>query len=238
MTAGCRRASCRGKAALFSGLARACPQLRGGAQEAKGALLSPLPPTLAPYHHPSRPSPAVLEPTPAPPHLLAWQNRGQGLWAWPQRSPASWEGRGWAELGPFLPPALPGPSTTCTEESCANQGVCLQQWDGFTCDCTMTSYGGPVCNDRECLGGSGVLAHSQPCRLLWRREDRRETRCLLPSRSFLSREPKGSCWLLTLLGVLSSQACAAPLPPESRGRPLGRWPRPFTELVGHCSRHP
>ncbi|KAF7467515.1 Hypothetical predicted protein [Marmota monax] len=41
-----------------------------------------------------------------------------------------------------------GPSTTCTEESCANQGVCLQQWDGFTCDCTMTSYGGPVCNDR------------------------------------------------------------------------------------------
>uniref|UniRef100_A0A8C9PEJ7 Neurexin 2 n=1 Tax=Spermophilus dauricus TaxID=99837 RepID=A0A8C9PEJ7_SPEDA len=45
-----------------------------------------------------------------------------------------------------------GPSTTCTEESCANQGVCLQQWDGFTCDCTMTSYGGPVCNDRECLG--------------------------------------------------------------------------------------
>lgn len=155
MTAGCRRASCRGKAALFSGLAEPAPQLRGGAQEAKGALLSPLPPTLAPYHHRSRPSPAVLEPTPAPPHLLAWQNRGQGLWAWPQRSPASWEGRGWAELGPFLPPALPGPSTTCTEESCANQGVCLQQWDGFTCDCTMTSYGGPVCNDRECLGGQG-----------------------------------------------------------------------------------
>ncbi|XP_060125825.1 neurexin-2 [Zootoca vivipara] len=42
-----------------------------------------------------------------------------------------------------------GPSTTCTEDSCANQGVCLQQWDGYTCDCTMTSYGGPVCNDRE-----------------------------------------------------------------------------------------
>uniref|UniRef100_A0A6I8N761 Neurexin 2 n=1 Tax=Ornithorhynchus anatinus TaxID=9258 RepID=A0A6I8N761_ORNAN len=40
-----------------------------------------------------------------------------------------------------------GPSTTCTEDSCANQGVCLQQWDGFTCDCSMTSYGGPVCND-------------------------------------------------------------------------------------------
>ncbi|XP_068116172.1 neurexin-2-beta isoform X8 [Hyperolius riggenbachi] len=40
-----------------------------------------------------------------------------------------------------------GPSTTCSEESCGNLGVCLQQWDGFTCDCTMTTYGGPVCND-------------------------------------------------------------------------------------------
>ncbi|XP_053305693.1 neurexin-2-beta isoform X6 [Spea bombifrons] len=40
-----------------------------------------------------------------------------------------------------------GPSTTCSEESCGNLGVCLQQWDGFTCDCTMTSYGGPICND-------------------------------------------------------------------------------------------
>uniref|UniRef100_A0A8B9NHP9 Neurexin 2 n=1 Tax=Accipiter nisus TaxID=211598 RepID=A0A8B9NHP9_9AVES len=49
-----------------------------------------------------------------------------------------------------------GPSTTCTEESCANQGVCLQQWDGFTCDCTMTSYGGPVCNDREWRGWAWV----------------------------------------------------------------------------------
>uniref|UniRef100_A0A8C6IG96 Neurexin-2 n=1 Tax=Mus spicilegus TaxID=10103 RepID=A0A8C6IG96_MUSSI len=48
-----------------------------------------------------------------------------------------------------------GPSTTCTEESCANQGVCLQQWDGFTCDCTMTSYGGPVCNDDQ--GTVGVI---------------------------------------------------------------------------------
>ncbi|XP_023821624.1 neurexin-2 isoform X6 [Oryzias latipes] len=40
-----------------------------------------------------------------------------------------------------------GPSTTCTEESCYHQGVCLQQWEGFTCDCSMTSYGGAFCND-------------------------------------------------------------------------------------------
>ncbi|XP_063300033.1 neurexin-1 isoform X21 [Pelobates fuscus] len=40
-----------------------------------------------------------------------------------------------------------GPSTTCQEDSCANQGVCLQQWDGFSCDCSMTSFSGHLCND-------------------------------------------------------------------------------------------
>ncbi|XP_057353209.1 neurexin-1 isoform X17 [Manis pentadactyla] len=40
-----------------------------------------------------------------------------------------------------------GPSTTCQEDSCSNQGVCLQQWDGFSCDCSMTSFSGSLCND-------------------------------------------------------------------------------------------
>nr|XP_029484830.1 neurexin-1a-like isoform X8 [Oncorhynchus nerka] len=40
-----------------------------------------------------------------------------------------------------------GPSTTCQEDSCASLGVCLQQWEGFSCDCSMTSFGGPLCND-------------------------------------------------------------------------------------------
>ncbi|XP_053922505.1 neurexin 3 isoform X14 [Cuculus canorus] len=40
-----------------------------------------------------------------------------------------------------------GPSTTCQEDSCANQGICNQQWEGFTCDCSMTSYSGSQCND-------------------------------------------------------------------------------------------
>ncbi|KAK7926118.1 hypothetical protein WMY93_008428 [Mugilogobius chulae] len=40
-----------------------------------------------------------------------------------------------------------GPSTTCTEDSCHHSGVCLQLWEGFSCDCTMTTYGGPFCND-------------------------------------------------------------------------------------------
>ncbi|XP_067831834.1 neurexin-1-like isoform X15 [Heptranchias perlo] len=39
-----------------------------------------------------------------------------------------------------------GPSTTCQEDSCANQGACIQQWDGYTCDCSMTSFGGTICN--------------------------------------------------------------------------------------------
>ncbi|XP_049599362.1 neurexin-2-beta isoform X12 [Syngnathus scovelli] len=40
-----------------------------------------------------------------------------------------------------------GPSTTCTEDSCHHQGVCLQLWEGFSCDCTMTTFGGPFCSD-------------------------------------------------------------------------------------------
>lgn len=52
-------------------------------------------------------------------------------------------------LSPPFPAFLPGPSTTCQEDSCANMGVCIQQWENFTCDCSMTSYTGTYCNDRE-----------------------------------------------------------------------------------------
>lgn len=54
-----------------------------------------------------------------------------------------------------------GPSTTCQEDSCANQGVCLQQWEGFSCDCSMTTFGGPLCNDgRISLFWLSVLHYS------------------------------------------------------------------------------
>nr|XP_040056431.1 neurexin 3a isoform X3 [Gasterosteus aculeatus aculeatus] len=43
--------------------------------------------------------------------------------------------------------SLPGPSTTCQEDSCANMGICIQQWENYTCDCSMTSYTGIQCND-------------------------------------------------------------------------------------------
>ncbi|EPY81477.1 hypothetical protein CB1_000736018 [Camelus ferus] len=52
-----------------------------------------------------------------------------------------------------------GPSTTCQEDSCANQGVCMQQWEGFTCDCSMTSYSGNQCNDRDVPVSKPVCQH-------------------------------------------------------------------------------
>uniref|UniRef100_A0A674A2K9 Neurexin 3a n=1 Tax=Salmo trutta TaxID=8032 RepID=A0A674A2K9_SALTR len=55
------------------------------------------------------------------------------------------------EVG-FTKADLQGPSTTCQEDSCTNMGVCIQQWENYTCDCSMTSFTGTRCNDREyCL---------------------------------------------------------------------------------------
>ncbi|KAF3844312.1 hypothetical protein F7725_007475 [Dissostichus mawsoni] len=39
------------------------------------------------------------------------------------------------------------PFLLLTEDSCANMGVCIQQWENYTCDCSMTSYTGTQCND-------------------------------------------------------------------------------------------
>lgn len=54
--------------------------------------------------------------------------------------------------------AIIGPSTTCQEDSCANMGICIQQWENYTCDCSMTSYTGTHCNDRKSLSVS-CLSH-------------------------------------------------------------------------------
>ncbi|XP_071781024.1 neurexin 3b isoform X3 [Centroberyx gerrardi] len=59
-----------------------------------------------------------------------------------------------------------GPSTTCQEDSCANMGVCIQQWENFTCDCTMTSYTGTHCNDPGTTyifgKGGGLITYTWP----------------------------------------------------------------------------
>ncbi|XP_028809535.1 neurexin 3b isoform X17 [Denticeps clupeoides] len=59
-----------------------------------------------------------------------------------------------------------GPSTTCQEDSCANMGVCIQLWDNFTCDCSMTSYSGTLCNDPGATyifgKGGGLITYTWP----------------------------------------------------------------------------
>ncbi|XP_075700575.1 neurexin 3 isoform X19 [Rhinoderma darwinii] len=67
-----------------------------------------------------------------------------------------------------------GPTTTCQEDSCANQGVCMQQWEGFTCDCSMTSSSGPQCNDP---GATYIFGKSGGLILYtWPHNDRPSTR--------------------------------------------------------------
>ncbi|XP_014000505.1 neurexin 3b isoform X12 [Salmo salar] len=69
------------------------------------------------------------------------------------------------EVG-FTKADLQGPSTTCQEDSCANMGVCIQQWENFTCDCTMTSYTGTQCNDPGTTyifgKGGGLITYTWP----------------------------------------------------------------------------
>ncbi|XP_076874270.1 neurexin 3b isoform X3 [Brachyhypopomus gauderio] len=68
------------------------------------------------------------------------------------------------EVG-FTKADLQGPSTTCQEDSCANYGVCIQQWENITCDCSMTSYSGTTCNDRTTYifgKGGGSITYTWP----------------------------------------------------------------------------
>lgn len=38
-----------------------------------------------------------------------------------------------------------GSSSKCTTSACANRGICIQLWNTYACDCSMTSYSGPNC---------------------------------------------------------------------------------------------
>lgn len=40
-----------------------------------------------------------------------------------------------------------GPVIKCSVNACANDGVCVQMWNSYTCDCDMTSFSGPTCSD-------------------------------------------------------------------------------------------
>lgn len=37
--------------------------------------------------------------------------------------------------------------TKCSQNACANRGVCVQQWNAYACECDMTSFTGPTCYD-------------------------------------------------------------------------------------------
>ena len=70
-------------------------------------------------------------------------------------------GGGDDDLGPIDPLLSPPPSNlayfydgsdgplgTCDTHLCANGGVCLEdRWDSPSCDCDLTSFDGPNCQD-------------------------------------------------------------------------------------------
>ncbi|XP_069049088.1 neurexin 3a isoform X29 [Lepisosteus oculatus] len=66
----------------------------------------------------------------------------------------------------FTKADLQGPSTTCQEDSCGNMGICIQQWENYTCDCSMTSYAGTQCNDPGATyifgKGGGLITFTWP----------------------------------------------------------------------------
>ncbi|GFT00424.1 neurexin-3b, partial [Nephila pilipes] len=42
-------------------------------------------------------------------------------------------------------PACHTPTPQCDSQPCLNNGLCLEGWNHFTCDCSHTSYSGTVC---------------------------------------------------------------------------------------------
>ncbi|XP_076637715.1 neurexin 1 isoform X2 [Colletes latitarsis] len=54
----------------------------------------------------------------------------------------------------------------CTHDLCSNHGTCVQQWNSYTCDCDMTSFSGPTCNDEavsyEFGAGRGLITYTFP----------------------------------------------------------------------------
>lgn len=51
------------------------------------------------------------------------------------------------------------PGKKCTHDLCANHGTCVQQWNSYTCDCDMTSFTGPTCNDGKETENESVSPH-------------------------------------------------------------------------------
>ncbi|XP_050341179.1 neurexin-1 isoform X4 [Bactrocera neohumeralis] len=56
--------------------------------------------------------------------------------------------------------------TKCSQNACANRGVCVQQWNAYVCECDMTSYTGPTCYDEsiayEFGNNKGIIQYAFP----------------------------------------------------------------------------
>ncbi|ELU16319.1 hypothetical protein CAPTEDRAFT_22004, partial [Capitella teleta] len=59
-----------------------------------------------------------------------------------------------------------GPTTQCTDTSCDNGGLCVQEWNTYSCECDRTSFTGPTCSDDGIAytfeGGGGLIAYTFP----------------------------------------------------------------------------
>ncbi|XP_067618490.1 neurexin 1 isoform X1 [Eurosta solidaginis] len=56
--------------------------------------------------------------------------------------------------------------TKCSQNACANRGLCVQQWNAYVCECDMTSYTGPTCYDEsiayEFGNNKGIIQYAFP----------------------------------------------------------------------------
>ncbi|KAL9901022.1 neurexin 1 isoform 4-T10 [Glossina fuscipes fuscipes] len=56
--------------------------------------------------------------------------------------------------------------TKCSQNACANRGVCVQQWNAYVCECDLTSYTGPTCYDEsiayEFGNNKGIIQYTFP----------------------------------------------------------------------------
>ncbi|XP_052863828.1 neurexin-1 [Anopheles cruzii] len=56
--------------------------------------------------------------------------------------------------------------TKCSQNACANRGVCVQQWNAYACECDMTSFTGPTCYDEsisyEFSNSKGLIQYNFP----------------------------------------------------------------------------
>ncbi|XP_050084975.1 neurexin-1 isoform X2 [Anopheles aquasalis] len=56
--------------------------------------------------------------------------------------------------------------TKCSQNACANRGICVQQWNTYACECDMTSFTGPTCYDEsisyEFSNSKGLIQYNFP----------------------------------------------------------------------------